>query len=84
MQAIRSALPVLVLLLAGCEQATLPLKAGTGPAPTLPPPNHTLLPTVHIAPAIGWPLVAVALVTFLLLLTRPVVEATPRRDDRAG
>ena len=40
MQRIRSALPVLVLLLAGCEQATLPLKAGTGPNPTLPPPNH--------------------------------------------
>ena len=44
-----------MLLLAGCEQATLPLKAGTGPEPTLPPPNHTLLPTVHIAPAKGWP-----------------------------
>nr|WP_194715010.1 sorbosone dehydrogenase family protein [Noviherbaspirillum soli] len=44
-----------ILLLAGCEQATLPLKAGTGPEPTLPPPNHTLLPTVHIAPAKGWP-----------------------------
>ena len=44
-----------LLLLAGCEQATLPLKAGTGPEPTLPPPNHTLLPTVHIAPAKGWP-----------------------------
>jgi glucose/arabinose dehydrogenase len=42
-------------LLAGCEKATLPLKAGTGPAPTLPPPAHTLLPTVHIAPAKGWP-----------------------------
>ena len=54
----RTALPVmsvLVLMLAGCEQATLPLRAGTGPDPTLPPPNHTLLPTVHIAPAIGWP-----------------------------
>ncbi len=44
-----------IVLLAGCEQATLPLKAGTGPEPTLPPPNHTLLPTVHIAPAKGWP-----------------------------
>ncbi len=34
-------------------------------------------------PAIGWPLVAVALVTFLLLFTKPVVDATSRREDRA-
>ena len=33
MPVIRSALPVLILLLAGCEQATLPLRAGTGPNP---------------------------------------------------
>ena len=33
-------------------------------------------------PAIGWPLVAVALVAFLLLLSRPVVEATSTRPDR--
>jgi glucose/arabinose dehydrogenase len=55
MHIIRGGLPALILLLAGCEQATLPIKAGTGPAPTLPPPHHTLLPTVHIAPAKGWP-----------------------------
>jgi glucose/arabinose dehydrogenase len=42
-------------LLAGCEQARLPLMAGTGPNPTLPPPVHSLIPTVHIAPAKGWP-----------------------------
>ena len=41
-------------LLAGCESATLPFKAGTGPEPTLPPPSHALIPTVHIAPAKGW------------------------------
>ena len=35
-------------------------------------------------PAWGWPLVAVALVTFLLLFTKPVVDATSRREDRAG
>jgi hypothetical protein len=35
-------------------------------------------------PLIGWPLVVVALVTFLLLLTKPVVDATSRREDRAG
>lgn len=35
-------------------------------------------------PAIGWPLVAVALVTFVLLLTKPVVDATSHREDRAA
>jgi glucose/arabinose dehydrogenase len=44
------------LQLAGCgETARLPASAGIGPKPTLPEPNRTLLPTVHIAPAIGWP-----------------------------
>ena len=33
-------------------------------------------------PALGWPLVAVAIVAFVLLFTRPVVDATSRRDDR--
>ena len=37
------------------ELAKLPPEAGTGPEPTLPPPVRTLLPTVHIAPAKGWP-----------------------------
>jgi glucose/arabinose dehydrogenase len=35
--------------------ATLPESAGFGPAPALPPPQPTLIPTVQIAPAIGWP-----------------------------
>ncbi len=35
--------------------ARLPFEAGIGPQPTLPPPNVTLLPTLHIAPAKGWP-----------------------------
>lgn len=35
-------------------------------------------------PAIGWPLVAVAVTTFALLFTKPVVDATSRREDRAG
>ncbi len=44
------------IILAGCsEMATLPEKAGFGPSPTLPRPNPTLIPTVHIAPAKGWP-----------------------------
>ena len=47
---------LLVLGLGGCgDTATLPVKAGIGPDPTLPPPVHTLLPTVNIAPAKGWP-----------------------------
>ena len=46
----------LILALSGCgEMATLPVSAGTGPQPTLPAPNHTLIPTVHVAPAKGWP-----------------------------
>jgi glucose/arabinose dehydrogenase len=40
---------------AGCESATLPLSAGVGPNPVLPPPNPTPVPTVHFAPAKGWP-----------------------------
>jgi glucose/arabinose dehydrogenase len=47
---------VLVGALNACgEIATLPVSAGTGPNPTLPPPNPTRIPTVNIAPAIGWP-----------------------------
>jgi glucose/arabinose dehydrogenase len=43
------------LLLAACgDMATLPLAAGTGPTPTLPPPVSRLIPTVHVAEAIGW------------------------------
>ncbi|WP_420994409.1 PQQ-dependent sugar dehydrogenase [Cupriavidus sp. 30B13] len=54
-------LPVLSLclltaaVLAACgESATLPVSAGTGANPQLPPPNKTMLPTVNIAPAKGW------------------------------
>ncbi len=43
------------LLLAACgESALLPLVAGSGPRPELPPPRTALIPTVHIAPAQGW------------------------------
>ena len=49
-------LGLLALSFAGCsEMARLPFEAGVGPQPTLPPPNPTLLPTLHIAPAKGWP-----------------------------
>lgn len=51
------ALPTLVMVaLAGCNaSARLPESAGFGPHPELPDPNSTLIPTVNIAPAIGWP-----------------------------
>ncbi len=43
-------------LLVGCgETAKLSVAQGTGPRPELPAPNKTLLPTVNIAPATGWP-----------------------------
>lgn len=42
--------------MAGCaDVAQLPVSAGTGPDPVLPPPRQSLIPTVHIAPAKGWP-----------------------------
>lgn len=47
---------VLLLTQTACgEIATLPVSAGTGPKPSLPQPQQTLVPTVHIAPAVGWP-----------------------------
>jgi glucose/arabinose dehydrogenase len=42
--------------LAGCgDEAKLPVSAGTGPNPQLPPPEKDLIPTINIAPAKGWP-----------------------------
>jgi glucose/arabinose dehydrogenase len=42
--------------LAACgETSSLQVSDGTGPSPQLPEPNKTLIPTVNIAPAIGWP-----------------------------
>ena len=35
--------------------AGLPESAGVGPNPTFPPAETSLIPVVHIAPAIGWP-----------------------------
>jgi len=45
------------LATAGCAQtAALSVAEGTGAHPILPPPRHSLLPTVNIAPARGWPI----------------------------
>lgn len=42
--------------LAACgESSTLKVSDGTGASPQLPEPNKTLIPTVNIAPAVGWP-----------------------------
>jgi glucose/arabinose dehydrogenase len=46
----------LAFLLAGCgDESRLPPNAGIGPKPVLPPPHPTLIPTVDIASAKGWP-----------------------------
>jgi glucose/arabinose dehydrogenase len=37
------------------EEARMPVSAGMGPEPKLPPPNKNLIPTVKVAPAVGWP-----------------------------
>lgn len=58
----RTSLPKLLLaallglgFAAGADEATQTVEAGSGPHPVLPPPKHSLLPTVNIAPARGWP-----------------------------
>ena len=45
-----------LLALAACNAVTrVPDSIGTGPQPILPAPQISLIPTVNIAPAIGWP-----------------------------
>ena len=47
---------VILALVAACAQlANLPESASSGPDPTLPAPTHALIPTVDVAPAVGWP-----------------------------
>ena len=50
-------LPALVafLVTAGCVgDAGVPGGNTVGPSPALPDPAHTLIPTVEVAPAVGW------------------------------
>jgi glucose/arabinose dehydrogenase len=56
MRPFRQFLPVMVAAAcAGCgDVATLPVDAGIGPRPELPPPHETVLPTVRVAPVKGW------------------------------
>jgi glucose/arabinose dehydrogenase len=45
-----------MLGLSACgDKAQLPVSAGIGPDPELPPPDATLIPTVNVAEATGWP-----------------------------
>ena len=46
---------VALALITGCgDTALLPVAAGTGAQPALPPPRTAWIPTVNIAPAQGW------------------------------
>jgi glucose/arabinose dehydrogenase len=56
------AILAIILVIAGSvavyfirDTARLPEAAAMGPSPTLPEPTESLIPTVHIAPAKGWP-----------------------------
>ena len=42
------------LFLSSCERATVSSEAEFGTSPALPAPNPGLIPTVNIAPAVGW------------------------------
>ena len=54
--ALMGPLAVAGLALAACGgTARLPLEAGVGSHPQIPPPEKSLLPTLYIAPAKGWP-----------------------------
>ena len=49
-------LGAVLVILTGCgDTASLPVQSGYGPDPALPEPRQTLLPTVNIAKATGWP-----------------------------
>ena len=88
----------LSLTVASCgDRAKLPVSAGMGPAPTLPKPVKTLIPTVNVADAIGWlgsaptPAAGLQVTAFAdrsrpsALALRPAQWRRPgRRDQRAA
>ena len=52
---IRVAVVMLAAAMAACGTAArLPVSAGTGSDPTLPPPSRSLIPTVNVVTAKGW------------------------------
>ena len=55
-RALRAAVIAAALLVGGCgDRADLTVAQATGPNPVIPPPTQTLLPTVNVAEAVGWP-----------------------------
>jgi len=44
----------LCALVSCASVSTTPVEAGMGPTPSIPPPNSSLITTVHIAPATQW------------------------------
>jgi glucose/arabinose dehydrogenase len=51
-----AALIAAIVTVSGCgTTATLPLSSGIGPHPQLPPPKTSLIPTVNVVTAKGWP-----------------------------
>ena len=52
---VATAMPILLASCALADQQALPPEAGMGPNPKLPAPEKSLVPTVNIAPAKGWP-----------------------------
>src|SRR5688572_2406836 len=55
MRSTLQALSTLTLTLACATPAKLPVSAGTGPSPVLPGPRTSLIPTVNVVTARGWP-----------------------------
>jgi glucose/arabinose dehydrogenase len=54
--AFRTVVAAVALLASGCAAtARLPVSAGTGAHPVLPAPRISLIPTVHVVDAKGWP-----------------------------
>jgi hypothetical protein len=53
----RTSLALLAAIALGAcgSEAKLQVERGTGPEPELPPPEKSLIPTINIAPAVGWP-----------------------------
>lgn len=45
---------LVVIVVTACGAGIKPIEDGIGPNPALPPPESSLLPTINIAPAIGW------------------------------
>lgn len=46
---------IMIFVAAWSDTASVPEESTFGPNPVLPPPNESLIPTVNIAPAKGWP-----------------------------